>query len=123
MNVNVGTSGAKRGREGQQQQQQQVVLKAQMTDEEMALDQVRTCLRTSSSHFWRTAIWTYDVFRAFYPTPDGIQHSQVYIIRVLIIVPTAVDGYGIRTSSVFTRCETAVNITCRYLIAFVAADK
>ena len=44
VNVNVGASGAKRGREcqQQQQQQQQVVLKAQMTDEEMAVDQVRT---------------------------------------------------------------------------------
>lgn len=43
VNVNVGTTGAKRGR-GCQQQQQQVVLKAELTDEEMALDQVRVCL-------------------------------------------------------------------------------
>ena len=44
VNVNVGTTGAKRGRGRQQQQQQQVVLKAELTDEEMALDQVRVCL-------------------------------------------------------------------------------
>ena len=37
--INVGTSGAKRGRGCQQQQRHE--LKAQMTDEEMAIDQVR----------------------------------------------------------------------------------
>lgn len=42
INVNVGTTGAKRGRGCHQQQQ--AVLKAEMTDEEMALDQVRRYL-------------------------------------------------------------------------------
>lgn len=50
--INVGATGAKRGRGCQQQQQQQHVLKAQMTDEEMALDQVRANIAVPFAYWY-----------------------------------------------------------------------